>query len=1844
MEPTEGTGPLGAENLLGVPTLNDCYDDDEEVRATLKPRFSPLPRRRSSVSSDDAEAEGPSSVARKVSFADAFGLDLVSVKEFDMWDVPTTAQSDTSEGPVAPVEEFSLSPLFELASGEEARRNLRAQKVLLDSVELLPGSASMRGVIRVLNVCYEKSVYVRMSLDDWLSYYDILAEYVPDSCDGETDQFSFRMSMVPPYQKDGARVEFCIRYQTAAGTFWANNGGRNYALLCRKMGGLQEAEKQLEEAAENLKKSCLKMSQSKEDNPLKINEAETWTHSNPPDTAIPEIVYPPEDDDAEEIDETIDPKAMQLGRHNERELELLLSQQLIRIRDTPADQRSLNASGHSNFSRDEQRDEEELTHEETSTALHTLSCPHGTFSKDSSEQEGQLPFNDNQSPENFASRPSKEEETTDPASNISPYLQHAVVRPGEDMSETDNIQTMYVTEDLTNLQGITLVDITKGRAESESRLVDIVTISEEPYRVRQEAISSGRGASEPIAEGLDGNANPLHHLETENAVIKRDSLQGASLDQTDGESLDMGKALIAVTGLGAVVPQSVSSCRDSVETLEHEMVEKAGDVLGNDNIKWGQSVSDVPLVCAIREEECTCQSDTYYSNVHSELQEQDKEERAHAQSFLINGQQDLSTVNTLPKTEENLMNTCGADETLANESYTSMPTSMPEAYESGQETASSDTLSPWNGGQSELSDFWGEDNRMDPCPFSSTVTDHPLGYHDSVVTVGDAFSSISILQKAEDQAASGLETSGPLQCQNGASSENLHFDKEDDQESLKASTHTESTNETMVYNASFTKADSQWSIETSDSEHTGSQIEGVAEMTAFSVQDEGQWTAEPKDRESHNVCVVTNIGFGKEDTQSAIELSASKHIERRDEGVAENLSFVEEGIQNISTSAPEQVEGHYEGPKASVFFAEMYSQKAPETSVSEYLESQKDILEENPSFAKEEIQETFETLAPEYTEGQNECMSEMIASSPEALPWNIETSEPVPAEGQCDAIGQNVSLAKEGYQTSLETTALEHLGSQDESMAENKTFIEEDSLNNIGTSAPEQIEGHNEGANENVYSAEMYSQKAPETSVSEYLESQKEILSENLSFVKEEIQETFETLAPEYTEGQNECMSEMIATSPEALPWNIETSAPVPAEGQCDAIGQNVSLAKEGYQTSRETTALEHLGSQDESMAENKTFIEEDSLNNIATSAPEQIEGHNEGAKVSLYFAEMYSQKAPETSVSEYLESQKEILSENLSFVKEDIQETFETLAPEYTEGQHKCMSEMIASSPEALPWTIETSAPVHAEGQCDVMVESVPVVKEGNQTSLETTALEHLGSQDESMAENKTFTEEDSRKNIGTSAPEHRESPHEGEESKLQSELYPFQFESEESHYVMWDESNSDLLEDPTAYIPKMQSTEREHVRNEMDTGTEDTESLGMWVENPSCLLVDPTEELLISQEIISSHGYILSDYSMEEEALLIETPVEDILETPPVGESTIIFEDMNEEAKKEGTTEEEVISSEDQEANIGRSLDTRNDKPSMRRGTIEEIQERIEASIGGTLQRDSLSGDRVPQEPTECYIRSIPPIQDRAWPVDTEQVMFQEELYIEEAPGEPDMVGEPLPSEVNYSVSIESDMKPPSHDFSTALVGGSDPTGADWEDHSSSPSASSTISDANTCVGSSYSLTALCEDRDTLSIIQTNVSFKEPDSYPPAYSFDMEETGKDRYVQHPDTTLKKSQSPEVFISEATSERRKGVSERDKEMAPKTMFQLQGDEQQECHRDLHSDATSQPKSDESVAASESLILKRVSYKVFYFLVFVVFAVIIHQYDLTICFVLYFVSLYLLFWERGARKEPVKKE
>ncbi|XP_023666205.2 uncharacterized protein [Paramormyrops kingsleyae] len=237
----------GRPDVVGVSQPGGEDKPDHETA----PKTPPLPWQGDSLYVSGTDRECWPTQARRVSFADTFGLNLVSIKEFDTRGMSMLPDLEADSKQQV---EYCLSRLFPMPSSEaELVGKLAESKIELQSVELLPGTTTLKGVIRVLNFCFDKRVYVRATLDGWATCFDLPAEFVPGSSDGQTDRFSFRLTLVPPFGRDGSRVEFCVRYETAVGTFWANNGGSNYVLYCAETGG-----KQANEALEKTRRSCLK--------------------------------------------------------------------------------------------------------------------------------------------------------------------------------------------------------------------------------------------------------------------------------------------------------------------------------------------------------------------------------------------------------------------------------------------------------------------------------------------------------------------------------------------------------------------------------------------------------------------------------------------------------------------------------------------------------------------------------------------------------------------------------------------------------------------------------------------------------------------------------------------------------------------------------------------------------------------------------------------------------------------------------------------------------------------------------------------------------------------------------------------------------------------------------------------------------------------------------------------------------------------------------------------------------------------------------------------------------------------------------------------------------------------------------------------------------------------------------------------------------------------------------------------------------------------------------------------------------------------------------------------------
>ncbi|KAJ7395042.1 protein phosphatase 1 regulatory subunit 3G [Pitangus sulphuratus] len=179
---------------------------------------------------------------KRVQFADSLGLSLASVKHFSDAEEPQVPPAALSHLQSPPGEErdppppggdpappaLLLVPDFPDV-GEPTAERLRRQRVCLERLGRPAAPTDVRGTVQVLGGPGLKEVTVRYTFNEWLSFVDVPAAPLPP--DPPAERYGFTLC-VPPSLREGSALHFAIRYRSAQGEFWDNNGGRNYTLRC----------------------------------------------------------------------------------------------------------------------------------------------------------------------------------------------------------------------------------------------------------------------------------------------------------------------------------------------------------------------------------------------------------------------------------------------------------------------------------------------------------------------------------------------------------------------------------------------------------------------------------------------------------------------------------------------------------------------------------------------------------------------------------------------------------------------------------------------------------------------------------------------------------------------------------------------------------------------------------------------------------------------------------------------------------------------------------------------------------------------------------------------------------------------------------------------------------------------------------------------------------------------------------------------------------------------------------------------------------------------------------------------------------------------------------------------------------------------------------------------------------------------------------------------------------------------------------------------------------------------------------------------------------------------------
>lgn len=125
-----------------------------------------------------------------------------------------------------------LVPLFQQPGGMANFLDVvRERRVCLENALVQdPVTLAIQGTVRVINLDFHKSVHIRYTLNAWRNFSDLQATYVPNSCDGFSDKFSFVLYCHT--LSVGQRLEFAVRFQCKGMQYWDNNSGANYCFQC----------------------------------------------------------------------------------------------------------------------------------------------------------------------------------------------------------------------------------------------------------------------------------------------------------------------------------------------------------------------------------------------------------------------------------------------------------------------------------------------------------------------------------------------------------------------------------------------------------------------------------------------------------------------------------------------------------------------------------------------------------------------------------------------------------------------------------------------------------------------------------------------------------------------------------------------------------------------------------------------------------------------------------------------------------------------------------------------------------------------------------------------------------------------------------------------------------------------------------------------------------------------------------------------------------------------------------------------------------------------------------------------------------------------------------------------------------------------------------------------------------------------------------------------------------------------------------------------------------------------------------------------------------------------------
>ncbi|SCV69249.1 BQ2448_2269 [Microbotryum intermedium] len=167
-----------------------------------------------------------------------FDTQLEHVKHFIAQQRPAAVSRSGSPVETETEDEPEAFPFPAMASAQAGSISLRLpnfparldhdQDAYVESLEMASDGKSIRGIIRVRNLSFEKWVAVRFTLDNWQTVSEVSAEH-HESMGSMSDRFVFTIKLQDLLARLEAKTMFiAVRYNVGNREIWDNNGGQNY--------------------------------------------------------------------------------------------------------------------------------------------------------------------------------------------------------------------------------------------------------------------------------------------------------------------------------------------------------------------------------------------------------------------------------------------------------------------------------------------------------------------------------------------------------------------------------------------------------------------------------------------------------------------------------------------------------------------------------------------------------------------------------------------------------------------------------------------------------------------------------------------------------------------------------------------------------------------------------------------------------------------------------------------------------------------------------------------------------------------------------------------------------------------------------------------------------------------------------------------------------------------------------------------------------------------------------------------------------------------------------------------------------------------------------------------------------------------------------------------------------------------------------------------------------------------------------------------------------------------------------------------------------------------------------